>query len=491
MPHAVHEAIFRSQPDEHAFVVRDVEGTIPPDLAGTFLRTGPGLMRVGEADLSFFDGHALIAGVTFEGGAARFRSRFVRTPLFEKETAQKAVLQRRVFTNRPARWANLFALELGNSAMHDVYAWGEGEHARVIAGNDLGHFALDARTLATKGPETLGGAAEPGHEVGPMPYRDPRTGHLITWVKRVGGLRPDAVRFVELEAASRVVRSTPLHALGGSPVLLHDQRATAAWYVATEQSLRLSVGSAVWGARTVYESLATPKGATATILLVPRGGEGPMIRVPLPSPHEIAFHVINAFDEGTRVIVDLVTYDGRIGFEAAAPRTLRERTGHAPSHGPRPTPWRFVVDPSGARVVESRRLGDASGEAPEVADGVMGAPYRYAYMPTAAPDEDVPDRGGYFYFGALAKTDVVEARSQTWRAAPGSVVSPCAFVARPGATREDEGWLLSYVLREDGARVVILDASAMESGPVATLSLGIHLPGVSHTRWAEGVRLDG
>ena len=177
MPHAIHEAIYRNQPEEHAFRIQRIRGTIPRDLSGTFLRTGPGLIELGDAALNLFDGHALIAGVSFDAGRATFRSRFVRTPLYESETEQRTVLARRPFTNRPKRWSNLFALKFGNSAMHDVYVWGEGKHQRVVAGNDAGHFALDAHTLETLGAETWGGAAAAGMD-GPDAVR--RSPHRST-----------------------------------------------------------------------------------------------------------------------------------------------------------------------------------------------------------------------------------------------------------------------------------------------------------------------
>lgn len=490
MPRPVHEAIYRSQPDEHAFRATKIEGSIPTALAGTFLRSGPGLMELGEHDLSFFDGHALIAGITFADGAATFRSRFVRTPLYEKETRARAVLQRRVFTNHPSRWSNLFALAFGNSAMHDVYAWGEGKDLRVVAGNDPGHFALDPRTLATTGPETWGGAVAKGCDTAPMPYRDPHTGRLVGWIKKNGGAKPDALKFVELDGHFRVAAETPFHPLAAPAALVHDQRATAKWYVTVEQSLRLSAGSAIWGAKTVYESLATPPGATATILLVPREGGGPMIRVPLPAGSEIAFHVINAFDEGDRVVVDLVTYGGRIDFSAAAPARLREKKGYVVKDGPRPTPTRFVVDPAAAKIVESRALGDVPGEAPEVSDDVMGKAYRYAYVPTLSPEGEAPDRHAYFTFGSIAKIDVDRGAVTRWSAGADAVVSPPAFVAREGASEEDDGWLLAWVLREGGASVAILDAKDLAKGPLATIDLGIHLPGVSHVRFAPDVHLE-
>lgn len=490
MPHAIHEAIYRSQPEEFSFRVERITGSLPQDLDGTFLRSGPGLMQVGDAYLNFFDGHALIAGVSFRGGQANFRSRFVHSPLYESETAQRTVLARRPFTNRPKRWSNLFAIKFGNSAMHDVYAWGDGEQRRIVAGNDFGHYALDARTLATLGPETWGGAAPAGSEMAPMPSPDPHTGRLIAWIKKPGGVKPDAIRFVELDRSFRVVKQTDALPLAAAPAIVHDQRATANYYVATEQSLRLQPGKALWGSATAYEALVTPAGATATLLLVSRSVATKLIRVPLPAPSQIAFHVVNAFDQGSNVCVDLATYGGRIGFEAAAPKPLRDRIGYPPAHGPVPTLMRYLIDPAPGAVLETRKLTDVAGDAPEVADAVMGHAYRYAYVPTAAASDDIPDRGAFFYFGAIAKIDVETGTAQRWSAGADAIVSPCTFVARPNSVSEDDGWLLTYVLRESGTQVAIFDARSLETGPVATLDLGVHLPGVSHVRWAPALKLD-
>ena len=486
---AIHEALFRSQPEEHAFRIERVSGRVPPDLRGTFLRSGPGLMQLGAANLNFFDGHALIAGVSFDAGRAWFRSRFVRSPLYEAETAQRTVLARRPFTNRPERWKNLFAIKFGNSAMHDVYAWGKPGRERVIAGYDPGHFTLDAHSLATLGRETWGGAAAPGIEMSPMPYPDPHTGHLVGWLKVPGAMKPDTLRFVEVDDEFRLVKQTEAFPLAAAPVIVHDLRATQRYYLTVEQSLRLSPLRALWGAVTAYEALATPAGATATLLLAARTEPAKLLRVPLPAPVQIAFHVVNAFDRGDHVCVDLATYAGRIGFEAAAPKALRDRTGAQPAHGPEPSLMRYVIDPNAGRVVESRKLTDVPGDAPEVADSVMGRPYRFAYVPTHGPNSDAPDRGAFVYYDAIAKVDVDSGSSQRWNAGPDALVSPVAFVPRPSAAGEDDGWLLTYLVRESNAALAILDARALEAGPVATLELGVHLPGVSHTRWAAGLQL--
>lgn len=485
MPHPVNEAVFRSQPEEHRLSDLQVEGEVPRDLRGTLLRSGPGLMEVGGDTLNFFDGHALIGGATFEDGAVRFRSRYVRTPLYEAEKAAGRMTKRRLFTNRPSRWSNLFALELGNNAMHDVQAWGD----RVYAGFDFGHFALDGRTLDTIGPERWGGAVRAGEEMAPMPYRDPASGRLIGWIKTPGGVRPDKLRFVELDDAMRVVRETAPVVLDTSPAVVHDQRATASWYVATQMAGRLAPAKALWGAATVWESLVMAEGATADLLLVPRGGEARLVRVPMPGV-SIAFHVINAFDDGDHVVVDVVGLDGPVCFQGAGSAAHLGRTGTVRFASAQPRPRRFVVDPKRGVLVSAQLLGTVSLEAPEVADAVHGRPYRYLWGPAPGDAIDPPDPGAYVFFNALARVDLTTGASSVWQAPVGTLVSPPAFVARAGATQEGDGWLLAYTLSEGGAAVVVLDAAAVERGPVASVALGVHLPGVSHTRWADGLRLD-
>lgn len=485
MASALHDRIYQSQPEEQSFRVTKVSGEIPRELAGTVLRSGPGLMQLGDDELNFFDGHALIAGVTFERGEATLRARYVRTPLYEAETRANAIVVRHVFTNHPSRWKNLFAMKIQNTAMHDVYAWGSGEHLRVVASNDPGHFALDPRSLETRGEERWGGAAPAGCDMGAMPSPDANTGRLVGYVKKNG--MPDALKFVELDAQWKVVKETPFHKLSGPGILLHDSRATARHYVATHPAFKLSLPTALWGAETLFDSFKVPPGAVASLMVVPRDG-GALVEVPLPAGHAVCFHIVNAFDDGDRLVVDAISYDRSPQFSGAASPKLRERRGIVPSHGPTPRPMRFVVDPRKGVVIESRSLGDLAGEAPEIADAHMGKPYRWAYFPTTSSGDDVPDRGGYFYYGGIAKLDVERGDVTRWSAGD-AVVSPCAFAPRPGASEEDDGWVITWVLRESGASVVVLDARDVAKGPVATLDLGVHLPGVSHVRWAPDVRL--
>ncbi|MEO2167326.1 MAG: carotenoid oxygenase family protein, partial [bacterium] len=68
---------------EHDAPITQIEGTIPAGLIGTLYRNGPGVHDYAE---SFFDGDGLIRALTFrEDSTVHFKSRYVRTPKYEKQ----------------------------------------------------------------------------------------------------------------------------------------------------------------------------------------------------------------------------------------------------------------------------------------------------------------------------------------------------------------------------------------------------------------------
>ena len=71
---------YRSQPEEFAYWIEDIDGEIPTDLVGTIFRNGPGLTDVNGYRLKHpFDGDGMINSVAFKDGKAFYRNKFVRT----------------------------------------------------------------------------------------------------------------------------------------------------------------------------------------------------------------------------------------------------------------------------------------------------------------------------------------------------------------------------------------------------------------------------
>ena len=84
---------------------------------------------------------------------------------------------------------------------------------------------------------------------------------------------------------------------------------------------------------------------------------------------------------------------------------------------------------------------------------------------------------------ALMKLDLASGESRVWSAAPRGFVSEPIMVPRPGATAEDDGWVLG--LFWNGARsasdLVVLDAASMAE--VAVLELPLAIPHGLHGSW--------
>lgn len=68
------------------------------------------------------------------------------------------------------------------------------------------------------------------------------------------------------------------------------------------------------------------------------------------------------------------------------------------------------------------------------------------------------------------KHDMQRQTTEVHHYGPGRMTAESVFVWKPGATAEDEGWIMSYVYDplRDLSDVVILDAQDFTGEPVAT-----------------------
>lgn len=74
--------------------------------------------------------------------------------------------------------------------------------------------------------------------------------------------------------------------------------------------------------------------------------------------------------------------------------------------------------------------------------------------------------------------DLQEVSTDIWDAGPDQFSQEPIFVPRPGATEEDDGWVLTmvYDCHSDRSQLVILDASKLKAGPVARIKLPHRIP---------------
>lgn len=156
-----------------------VEGALPADLDGLYLRNGPNprFSPIGSY-LYPLDGDGMVHGVWMSGGRARYRNRFVRTPALRAE--ERAVR---------ALWGGLESMispgpgEVGAElayTLRDMPDINVVRHAgRLLALAEAACPFRLSRELDTMGPETFGGRLSAG--ITAHPKIDPATGEMAVF----------------------------------------------------------------------------------------------------------------------------------------------------------------------------------------------------------------------------------------------------------------------------------------------------------------------
>ena len=413
-----------------------VVGHIPEMLEGRLLRIGPNpLGAVDPQTYHWFTGPGMVHGVRLRGGKAEwYRNRFVVSDAVAAALGRPGLPGPR---NGPG----------GNNANTNVVDIGGRTYAIVEAGSLPVELTDELGSVVRS---DLGGTLRHGFSA--HPKFDSVTGelHVLTYQP---GLPALSYLVVGKDGRSRAVTEIPAPHVP----MVHDVAFTATRIIILDLPVHFDKTMLGRGFPFAWDPEQLPR-----IGLLPRSGDfSGLCWVEAPACY--VFHVMNAFDDGEAVVVDVVRH----------PRVFdRERRG--PGEGePRLVRWR--IDPTVGRLSETVLEGRGC-EFPRFNDAVAGQDYRYGY--TVA-------MGAPLRFGPAFKHDVTTGRTEIHDYGLGRATQEPVFVAREGATAEDDGWILSYVhdADRDAADVVILDAQHFTDDPVATICLPVRVPFGFHGNW--------
>jgi carotenoid cleavage dioxygenase len=430
-----------------------VTGRIPPELNGRYLRNGPNpLGHVDPAAHHWMVGEGMVHGVRLRDGRAEwYRNRWVRAA----SVAEKLGEPRR---EGPLHGGMDFAANT-----HVI-----GHAGRTFALIEAGPRPYElTHELDTVGPCDFGGTLPGGFTA--HPKLDPRTGelHAIVYLPGWGH-----IQHLVLDTAGKVIRSTNIP-VQGDP-MMHEFSLTERYVLLYDLPLTFSMEPLRAGQTVPYIwNHAHP----ARVGVMPRsGGE---VRWREIEPCWIA-HTLNAYDDGSSVIVDLVRYPG--WFDADAHRA------------PLPVLDRWTLDLDSDKVQE-RRLDDRPQEFPRVNESVVSRPHRYGYAAViGAVIESMAPIGGQLpaeaFTNALIKHDLVRGTSEIHSFARDAAVSeavfaPSASSASSASAAEDDGYVIAYVHNPDrgAADLVILSAQDFTGEPVARVHLPARIPLGFHGSW--------
>lgn len=414
-------------PDELTDYDLPVEGAIPPELDGWYLRNGP---NPRESSAHWFTGDGMIHGVRIEDGAVKwYRNRWVRTdsfdepfPLYNEDGTRnlRAAVANTHVVNHAGKTLALVESSLPYEVTNDL---------ETVGAYDFGGKLVDSMTA--------------------HPKICPTTGELHFF--GYGNLFEPHVTYHRADASGELTINRPLEVK--ALTMMHDFALTAEHVIFMDLPIVFNIdGGAMpfrwdddYGARFGVLRRDDPFGEVRWFDIDPC----------------YIFHVANAHDgaDGKSIVLQAVRY----------PELWRENGGFDGSA----VLWSWTIDLQNGTVSE-RQLDDRAVEFPRIDDRLAGLPARYSVS--------VGDASLIRY--DLQTGDAVEHAFGT-PASPGGP-GEAVFVPSPsGPADETNGWYLGYVYdpARNGSDLVILDASDFAADPVARIRLPRRVPYGFHGNW--------
>ncbi len=429
-----------------------VIGEIPKALNGTFYRNGPNPQYVYSKNYHMWEGDGMIHALKFDQGQLSYQNRWVRTERFLAQSKAKKGLfgGMRDFMacddsvkNSSRNTANT------NVICHHgtLLALNEGAQPVQIEFNDLG--AAKTYTFNQKFERSM-----MAH-----PKIDPVTGELLFY----SYFGPDFSYFIADK--NGLISHQEKITMPFSP-LMHD-------FAITENYTIFPLFPLTWDFQRVMRRENIFKWEphlNSRFAIMPRYGKNEDV-LWFEIPACLAMHTINAFEQGDKIILDMVAMDDipnqAIAFEDDSVTYANYLT-------------RWVFDLKTGKASQER-LDNMNVEFPRVDERFNGRQYRHAYK------NGTVNKALDTQFDSIVHYDLKTGEKQIHNFGVGAFPLEPVFVPRSMNAPEGDGFLLSYVYRESSktSDLVILDAQHLRDKPLAIIQLPHRVPYGFHGCWVN------
>lgn len=299
------ERAFADEPVEGELPIERIDGELPRGLAGTYYLSGPARFAAGGLRYrNWLDGDGMVIAARFDAGdpgtpRIRVQQRFVQTAKLTAERAEGNALFR-TFGTRFAGDRLVHGVTVASPV--NLSAWPFA--GKLLAFGEQGQpWELDPESLATRGPGTFGGAVTAATPFSGHPKVDPHTGELVTF----------GVSFAPQEPTLFLFRFAPDGALAlrakqrlPYPASIHDFALSSHHAVFHVAPHLLDLG-ALRGGSTVLEALSWRPELGSRLIVLRR--EDGALAADVALSNRYCLHLLNAWDDGARLTVDLVELD--------------------------------------------------------------------------------------------------------------------------------------------------------------------------------------
>ena len=445
----------------------DVEGEIPDDLFGVYLRNTENPVHGAIGRYHPFDGDGMLHAIRFRDGSAEYRNRFVRTAGLVAENDAGGPLWSGILepAARSARDGWGARTRMKDASSTDVVVHNGRALTSFYQCGDL--YALDPLTLAQLGPASWNGAFPSDWGISAHTKVDESTGEMLVFNYST---EAPYMHYGVVDANDELVHWIDVPLPG--PRLPHDMAFTDHYAILNDCPL-------FWDAELLAQGLNVPKwrpDLPTRFAIVPRRGETSDLRWFEADPTYV-LHWANAYEDGDEIVLDgyfqgapIPAPDGETDRYKRAFRGIDTHRMQTRLHR-----WRFNLA-TGATKEET--LSDRIMEFPMINARYAGREHRYSYNMTTEP--------GWFLFNGIVKFDHDTGAEQRYSFGEGVFGSETPMAPRADAHAEDDGYLITFTtdMVRDCSECLVLDASDIAAGPLARIRLPERISSGTHSYWA-------
>ena len=443
----------------------EVIGEIPKDIEGVYIRNCENPVHEPLGRYHPFDGDGMLHMMHFKDGKATYRNRFVRTRAFqaEEEAGEALWVGLAAHPVKSKRRGECTQDQLKDASSTDVVVHaGKVLSTHYQCGNG---YRLDPLTLEQLGIESW----VPIDGISAHTKVDENTGELLFFNY---SKHAPFMHYGVVGADNKLKHYIPVETPG--PRLPHDMAFSENYSILNDFPM-------FWRPELLEQGIHATKyypELGSRFAIVPRYGQPEDVKWFKADPTYV-LHWLNAYEEGDEIVLD--------GYfqENPSPGRAKDVPEEYASLMPyvdlyamqsRLHRWRFNLKTG---ETTEKHLDDRVLEFGMFNQKYAGKKYRYCYSVSSKP--------GWFLFTTLVKHDLDTGQSWSLDFGEERYGSEAPFVPRIGATAEDDGYLVSYIIdmKENTSECILVDAQDIEAGPVCRIKLPHRITSGTHATWAD------
>ena len=451
----------------------EVEGRIPPDLAGTFYRVGPDFQYPPKLPNIPFDGEGHVGMFRFANGHVDYKSRYVHTQRFKAQAAARESLfgtYRNPYSDDP----RVKGVSRGTANTAVIY-----HHGKLLAlKEDSPPVTLDPDTLATTDDYYTFGGRLSSLTFTAHPKLDPESGEMIAFGYEARGEASTDLAIMTVDRNGALTRERWIKVPYAG--MVHD-------FAVTQKHIALLVIPMITdvpGMKSGRVHFAWDSTLPTWLGVLRRDGDGSDLRW-FKGPERCATHTMGCFSDGDRVFIDM-----DMGAKNQFPFFPNKDGSPFDAVGAQGRITRLSVDL--ARTArpgyEMEVLYPHTGVLSRQDDRYHTIPYAVGFMPcldatlpldprlAAAPQRPL---------NTWVRFDHATRRTQQFFVGADSGLQEPCFVPRGAQAAEGDGYLIGTAHRpfESRTDLLIVDALRLADGPLATVRLPFKIFNQIHGWW--------